>query len=147
MKEQPSRREWLLGLVGAVFGVSAAREVDRWLPGKKTKSGNHIGLALRSGSSTFSTFLEVKGKIEIIPDLKAGTFLVRVHDEQGRLVHSYDSPLASLWVPQPERPTAIGHDTTSTYDSDGNLIEVVGETYTARFYYGTYPGGSDGSQG
>jgi len=35
MSKRKSRRQWLLGLVGAVFGVSAAKAVDRWLPGKE----------------------------------------------------------------------------------------------------------------
>jgi hypothetical protein len=33
MSKGPTRRQWFLGLIGAVLGAGAARAAERWLPG------------------------------------------------------------------------------------------------------------------
>ena len=115
---KPSRRQWLLGLIGAVFGTSAARAVDRWLPGSRKRTGEpNLLVTLQSTTNTTKTrFMEPEGKLEVGSGTQPGSFLITIKDARGQIVDTFDTPLMRLTLSQREVPYFSSNSHVFTYD-------------------------------
>jgi hypothetical protein len=103
MKQGPSRRQWFLGLVGAVFGTGAARAVDRLLPGVKSQSSEASQLCLtciyRDETGVYhSSSKPLAGSVTVATDAQTGNVLIEVRDSQGRLIQQTCHPNVSVYV-------------------------------------------------
>src|SRR5262245_36864634 len=88
MSKGTSRRQWLLGLVGAVFGAGAARAVERWLPqAKGAAKPATLSLTVRMDQGGECTMTGLaRGKVVIEYEPRTGTLSVTEQDANGTLV-------------------------------------------------------------
>lgn len=142
MKAKRSRREWLLGMIGAIFGTAAAKAADRLLPGRKSAHGAEVRLTTteRTNSGLLTVSEPLEGKLEVEPTAEPGVFLVAVRDASGEVVRSSRRELLSLSMdvtqPVQARPVPLSQAVTYTYDASGYY--VYGLKHTTYF---PYPGG------
>jgi hypothetical protein len=145
-----SRREWFLGLVGAVLGAGAAKLAGRWLPGggRRTSSTWLIRAETAGPGTGRTSYTKVEGKVEVSPGPEPGTFVVAVHDGAGRLVEQSCRPLRFLYfyeelppAPAADSPRGIGSypgphyaAVTHTYDASGRVTSVTESGYPVYSY-------------
>jgi YD repeat-containing protein len=138
MNKKISRRQWFLGMVGAVLGAGAARAVDRWLPGGKPQQGQDGKFSLSCISSVDNGVFHIsskplEGKVIIEQDAQTGHLLVEVRDRQGRLVQQICHPRLSVQVhrgsAQSPGPVQPSHQSsppiTYSYDSSRKLQTIT----------------------
>ncbi len=143
MSKGPSRRQWLLGLVGGVFGTTAAKALDHVLPGKPKEepaapaSGRLSWTFRRADGTRGSGSTSVLGKVVIEPAATPGRFHLSHHDEQGRCCLTVDG-VETVWVesaPAAYTGLHVGGDcliTHSYYTGGGEPISSVTYVYDSR---------------
>jgi len=100
MKQRPSRRQWLLGLVGAVFGTSAARALDRILPGKPPSDSTTwlVRIQRFNTGAARETHTKLEGKVEITPGPLEGSYTIAVYGRDGTLIEKSCEALHMVYV-------------------------------------------------
>lgn len=81
MRDGPGRRDWLLGLVGVIFGTKAAAAVDRLLPGAKREplGGVELEVWVRHPDGSLTSWSgPVEGRMVVECDDAEGLFRVSV---------------------------------------------------------------------
>jgi hypothetical protein len=132
MSERQSRRQWLLGLVGAVFGVGAARAVERYLPGGKPEKNVATQLWLtctyRDENGVYNTSSEsLSGSVTVALDPQTGNVLVEVRDPKGRPIRQTCYPNVSVQVHRgPTHPPSTGGLSYSTFLGGSGSYDAAG---------------------
>lgn len=130
MSKRPSRRQWLLGLIGGIFGATAAKAADRLLPGgKATKpaagSLNFTSSAGVNGRRESVYFDAFQGKALIEPGATPGTFRLQLESQPTDSAPKIYEGLVSLFFqevkPAPNPPISV---VTHIYDAKQNLVST-----------------------
>lgn len=144
MSVRPSRRQWLLGLIGGIFGTAAAKAADRLLPGgsaTKPPAGS-LSFTCRAGldGKRESALLEpFNGKALIEPGATPGTFRLRLEDQPNGSAPTTYEGLTSLYFREAKSdPIMPISCVTHTYDANGDLVSTY-RPVGRRTYY-TYDG-------
>jgi hypothetical protein len=132
MKQGPSRRQWFLGLVGAVFGAGAARAVDRLVPGGKPPQSEATQLWLtciyHEDDRVYRCSTEpLTGTVSVGRDPQSGNVLVEVRDLQGRLIRHGCHPSVEVQVHRGPSPfPGTGSASYSTYLGGSGSLHAEG---------------------
>jgi hypothetical protein len=123
MTSKPSRRQWPLGLIGAVFGASVVRAIDPFLPGGPTTPASTVLVGLaekKSPTGQVTTYVPREGKLGIELGLEPGTYRLTFLDLQGKVVRRLCNYLVEVsfldvsseeeWVDQGEQTTHYSYD-------------------------------------
>src|SRR5690349_13854256 len=87
MKRGLSRRQWLLGLVTAVFGAGAAHAVERWLPASRRQAPPAYWVEVTYSDdvgNSRTARLHAQGGVGIEPGPQPGAVTVTARDPAGR---------------------------------------------------------------
>jgi hypothetical protein len=96
MSKGPTRRQWFLGLIGAVLGAGAARAAARWLPGGVKAPPEPVWLVMTQRTpqgATCTLSQPVPGRAVVEYDSREGRIRVFLPGREGRLV---EQPVAAL---------------------------------------------------
>lgn len=135
MAAKSNRRQWLLTLVGTVFGARAASAADRLLPGKNHETaGMKLSLTTLHANGRTTQTEAVAGRVVVEYDGRSGLIHLSRYDAKGRLFHTQDGVAEVSLSRVSEAPAdgtrPSGHEEmyfgstfTYTYDANGDKRE------------------------
>jgi hypothetical protein len=146
MSESSSRRQWLLGMVSALFGMGAAGAVARALPPEPEVPPGppepvRLNVRERVEGGEVCCFRTVSdGKVVIEYDARTGRLVLTLSDRDGKVLERHEEGLAGVSLSRlADRAPSPGGVLTVTYDAcDGSHLSLVG-TWTTLTYDSSRP--------